>query len=285
MQQEEKKMKPANRNTFAGGLILCGVIILLAPAISQKVCDHRINSVVDTYIVTSEEKVKDGKSDVIFSEVDEYNKRLRLGKGTTGDEYLQLLSEDGNGMMGYIEIPAINVTVPVFHHNDEGMSRGAIHVLGSSLPVGGKGTHSVIAAHTGNENGKFFTDLSKLKIGDSFSITVLDRKLDYVVDQIKTVLPDDNHWLKISETDDYCTLLTCTPYGVNSHRLLVRGKHVEASEIGAESAAAYSYKKPDSKYVAVDAMGVILFLAVLLLWIIMIKTRGRKSELFKRTNK
>ncbi len=155
------------------------------------------------------------------------------------EDYAEQLNITGNGTMGYVNIPKIDVHLPIFHGTDSAtLERGIGHLLGSSLPVGGDTTHTVLTAHSGMANQKIFSDLPQLKIGDVFYLEVLGETLAYQVDQIKTVLPYDTTYLGIEEGQDYCTLITCTPFGVNTHRLLVRGSRIpyeEAEEIVAET--------------------------------------------------
>lgn len=139
-------------------------------------------------------------------------------------DYDDLLNATAEGVMAYLEIPAIDVLLPIYHGVDNGeLSKGIGHLPETSLPVGGESTHSVLAGHSGMSNARLLTDLPKLKEGDVFYIHVYGRTLTYTVDQIKTVLPTDTSDLTITPGEDYVTLVTCTPYGVNTHRLLVRG--------------------------------------------------------------
>lgn len=143
-------------------------------------------------------------------------------------EYEQLLNVGGTGIMGYIEIPSIKVSLPIYHGVDEAVLQIAVgHIAGSSLPVGGESTHCVVSGHRGLPSAKLFTNLDEMKEGDLFVIRVLDETLTYEVDQIRIVLPEDLSELEIEEGKDLCTLVTCTPYGINTHRLLVRGHRVE----------------------------------------------------------
>ena len=145
--------------------------------------------------------------------------------------YEDQLNLAGDGIMGYVEIPLIRVNLPIYHGTaSETLDVGIGHLLGSSLPVGGESTHSVLTAHSGMAGQKMFSDLDKLKIGDVFYLQVLDETLAYQVDQIKTVLPHDTTYLGILEGEDLCTLVTCTPFGVNTHRLLVRGTRIPYEE-------------------------------------------------------
>ena len=159
---------------------------------------------------------------------DSFSKEALL---SASDNYDSLLNLAGDGIMGYVEVPTIGVTLPIFHGtNNSTLERGVGHLLGSSLPVGGESTHSVLTAHSGMASQKMFSDLDRLKIGDIFFLDVLGEKLAYQVDQIKTVLPYDTTFLQTEIGNDLCTLVTCTPFGVNTHRLLVRGTRIEYEE-------------------------------------------------------
>ena len=159
---------------------------------------------------------------------DSFSKEALL---SASENYGSLLNLAGDGIMGYVEVPTIDVTLPIFHGtNNSTLERGVGHLLGSSLPVGGESTHSVLTAHSGMASQKMFSDLDRLKIGDIFFLDVLGEKLAYQVDQIKTVLPYDTTFLQTEMGNDLCTLVTCTPFGVNTHRLLVRGTRIEYEE-------------------------------------------------------
>ena len=143
------------------------------------------------------------------------------------EDYKNQLNVTGNGIMGYVNIPSLNIHLPIYHGTDsKTLEKGVGHLLGSSLPVGGDTTHSILTAHSGMANKKMFSDLPQLKIGDVFYLEVLGETLAYQVDQIKTVMPYDVTYLGIEEDRDLCTLVTCTPFGVNTHRLLVRGTRI-----------------------------------------------------------
>ena len=147
------------------------------------------------------------------------------------EDYEHQLNLAGDGTMGYVEIPLIQVNLPIYHGTDsDTLDVGIGHLLGSSLPVGGESTHSVLTAHSGMANQKMFSDLDKLELGDVFYLKVLDETLAYQVDLINTVLPHDTTFLGITEGEDFCTLVTCTPFGVNTHRLLVRGTRIPYEE-------------------------------------------------------
>ena len=211
-------------------LILAGVGLLLFPIIS----DHKNRSDASAVIVTynSEINQKDTEEkEKMLQDAREYN-RVMAGKGISvpGNaipSYADQLNVTDTGIMGYIEIEKIGVQLPIYHDVDSGVLQiGVGHMPTSSLPVGGEDTHSVLSSHRGLPTAKLFTDLDKMKIGDTFTITVADEVLIYEVDQIKTVLPEEMRDLNIIPGEDLCTLVTCTPYGVNSHRLLVRGSRI-----------------------------------------------------------
>lgn len=171
--------------------------------------------------------------DRIIGEAEEYNRKLaetgalwNLKKNQL-EEYNRMLSIDESGIMGYIDIPKINIRLPLYHGIDDRVLEVAIgHIAGTSLPVGGEGSHCVLSGHRGLPSARLFTDLDKVVEGDTWTLTVLDRTYTYECDQIRVVEPTDLSALVIEEGKDYCTLVTCTPYGVNSHRLLVRGHRI-----------------------------------------------------------
>ena len=172
----------------------------------------------------------------LFEEADAYNRALAtLDKPFVEHkkltDYPDILNVSGTGMMGYITVPKINQELPVYHGTSEGVLSIAVgHFEGSSLPVGGENTHSVVSAHRGLPTAVLFTHLDRLELGDTFYFKILDRTITYEVDQIRIVEPDDPSLLQVTEGKDYCTLLTCTPYGINTQRLLVRGHQVDASQ-------------------------------------------------------
>lgn len=190
---------------------------------------------------------------------------------SASEEYDSMLNLNGDGIMGYIEIPKINVHLPIYHGTgDSSLSKGVGHLLGSSLPVGGESTHSILSGHSGMASQKMFTDLEQLTAGDVFYLHVLDETLAYQVVEINTVLPYDTSLLGIAPGEDLCTLVTCTPYGVNTHRLLVRGSRIpyeEAEQLmeetASEEAAASTWEE---KYL----QGVILGIAAALVLILVI---------------
>lgn len=178
------------------------------------------------------ERMDSSDIEAIFEAAEEYNRKLSNGTDFSltdeeMDEYMSLLNITGSGIIGYVQIPNINVELPVYHTVEEDVLQTAVgHIPGTSLPVGGERTHAAISGHRGLPSAKLFTDLNKMSEGDVFMITILDRTFTYQVDQIRIVLPQETEELAIQPGRDYLTLVTCTPYGVNSHRMLVRGSRI-----------------------------------------------------------
>ena len=223
------------------GVFLLGLGILLYPSVSDY-----WNSMHQTRAIGAYEDTLSGMTQKDYSEyfaqADAYNAALSsLPTPLTGYEVLDTLEEvpkyrdvldvNGMGIMGYIDIDEIGVELPIYHGTDPSVLNVAVgHLEGTSLPVGGVGTHCVLSAHRGLPSARLFTDLDRLKVGDTFTLTVLNRLLTYQVDQVLIVEPDQVEALAIDPNEDYCTLVTCTPYGINTHRLLVRGRRVENAE-------------------------------------------------------
>ena len=211
---------------------LVGISILLYPAISNFWNSKRQTKAIVNYESVLEDLDEDDYT-AVFDEAHAYNKALYNLRDPLVDfdavkGYCDVLNVAGDEMIGYIEIDRIDVELPIYHGtSDSVLSRGVGHFQGSSLPVGGMNTHSILTAHRGLPSSKLFTDLDRVEIGDTFEIIVLDQIFTYQVDQIKVIYPTEIGDLYISEGEDYCTLITCTPYGINTHRLLVRGVRVE----------------------------------------------------------
>jgi sortase A len=182
-------------------------------------------------------------------------------------EYEQVLDPFGTGMMGHIEIPKIQVSLPIYHGTSDGVLQvGVGHLEGSSLPVGGEGTHAVLSGHRGLPSASLFTDLDKLEIGDHFIIQVLKETLTYEVDQIKVVEPEDLTKLTIEEGEDLCSLVTCTPYGINTHRLVVRGHRIPNEEDGEAAAEEIrSERKKPVILIGLALLAVIVFVGILVI--------------------
>ena len=219
-------------------VLLVGLSLLLYPTVADYWNSRHQSRAIASYVDTVTELDAD-RYEELLAEARAYNAGLLQDENRfLPDEkdmeyYNSLLNVSGNGIMGYVEIPDIDVTLPIYHGTSEEVLQTAIgHIEGSSLPVGGESTHCVISGHRGLPSARLFTDLDQITEGDIFQLHVLDETLTYEVDQISVVEPDDVSLLAIEEGDDLCTLVTCTPYGVNSHRLLVRGHRIETPEPG-----------------------------------------------------
>ena len=220
-------------------LFLAGLSLLLYPFVANEWNNYRQKRLISDFDQVVAERELAGEIDYLAEQeaAEGYNQSLlpsilpdafAKAKTAEGDStYMSCLNIAGNGVMGTVEIPKINIRLPIFHTTDEEvLETAAGHLEGSSLPVGGENTHAVISAHRGLPSAALFTDLDKLKETDHFLIHVLNDTLCYEVDQISVVKPEDTHALEVEEGQDLVTLLTCTPYGVNSHRMLVRGHRV-----------------------------------------------------------
>ena len=212
-----------------------GLSVLLYPSVSSFWNSKtQSEAIVDYEAMLEQYKPEDYTA--IFQAAEEYNRTLAqlndpLAEGSRLENYHEVLNLGGTGMMGYLTVPKIRQELPVYHGTSEGVLSVAVgHLQGTSLPVGGAGTHTVVSAHRGLPTAVLFTHLDRMEIGDTFYFTILDRTITYEVDQIRIVDPDDSSLLQIQEGKDYCTLLTCTPYGINTHRLLVRGHQIDASQ-------------------------------------------------------
>ncbi len=216
-------------------VFLVGLSVVLYPTVSDWVNRRNASRALVSYDETVN-ALSDADYEACFAAADDYNRRLAATenafyKPELVSGYEQTLDLSGTGIMGYITIQKIGVELPIYHGTGEGVLQVAAgHLQGSSLPVGGAGTHAVISAHRGLPSAKLFTNLDELEVGDTFTVTVLDRVLTYEVDLISIVLPNETDLLQPAPGKDYLTLMTCTPYGINTHRLLVRGHRVETVE-------------------------------------------------------
>lgn len=238
-EEEKEQHRIAMRKASLIGLLILGLLIFMYPAVSNRWNEYRCRNTIGEYessIATTDST----ELDAIWKNARAYNKKRTCNvivdafadeKQETATEYNAQLDPSGNGVMGYIDIPRIGQRLPIYHGtSDESLEKGCGHLEGSSLPVGGKSTHSVISGHRGLPSAKLFTDLDRISKGDHFNLHILDRVLAYKVDKIQVVLPEETEALQIEEGRDLVTLVTCTPYGVNSHRLLVRGHRVKYVE-------------------------------------------------------
>ena len=214
-------------------VLLAGLSLLLYPSVSDYYNSFHQTRAIASY-AEQVASLDNTTYDQFWADANAYNQSLRSRANpyVLPDEqkqtYLRLLDVSGQGIMGYIEIPEIDVSLPIYHGTDEGVLQVAVgHLEWTSLPVGGSSTHCVLSGHRGLPSAKLFTNLDKLSEGDTFLLRVLDEVLTYEVDQILIVEPQETEALKIVEGQDYCTLVTCTPYGINTHRLLVRGHRID----------------------------------------------------------
>ena len=259
-------------------VFLAGLGIVLYPYISDYVNSKHASRVMVSYDDTVKDIAPEDFSKY-FEVAEDYNERLRQNPNPFSEEsrtegYEEALNVDESGIMGYIEIPKISVKLPFYHGTSGAVLNEAVgHLEGSTLPIGGPSTHAVLSAHRGLPNAKLFTDIPELGEGDIFILNVLDRKMTYQVDQILTVLPTELDALKIEDGQDYVTLMTCTPYGINSHRLLVRGHRIEnlpEEEIKSipvvQVERELTTQEKIQKYIPFAVMGVaVLFLIALLM--------------------
>lgn len=226
---------------------LCALLFLIAlgitlyPLLSTWYNDKH-QSLIHTQYEAVIREADDTALKTARQEAEEYNTTITPGahiRESFSEEAISLAAEDyegllniaGDHIMGYIEIPKIDIQLPIYHGTDsDSLDIGVGHLLGSSLPVGGPGTHCALSAHSGVASQKLFSDLDNLEVGDVFYLDVLEERIAYQVDAVNTVLPHDSSLLAIEESKDYCTLITCTPYGINTHRLLVRGIRIPYQE-------------------------------------------------------
>jgi len=222
-------MKNKLPNLLLTAALFLGLSLLLYPTFSDWWNAFHQSRAIRSYAQTVE-KLDEDRFAALWEEAEAYNRSLgnreNLFVLTREEEerYRHLLNTEGNGIMGYVEIPSIDVVLPIYHGSEESVLQVAVgHLSWSSLPVGGAGTHCVLSGHRGLPSARLFTDLDKLQTGDSFSLHVLGEELTYTIREINVVEPHETESLMIAEGEDLCTLVTCTPYGINSHRLLVQG--------------------------------------------------------------
>lgn len=286
----ESLMKKKKRKKYIGFalLFLLGLSILLYPTFSDAWNQYRNAKLINTY-ETAVNDLPDKDYDRLWKEAKRYNREHTVntfvdafdekGDYILSDAYKKILDPDGEGLMGSIEIPKIQARIAIYHGiSDDVLEKGAGHVEGTSLPVGGKSTHAVLAAHRGLPSAKLFTDLDQMEIGDIFFLHILGKTLAYKVDQIKTVLPSETEDLDIIKGEDHVTLLTCTPYGVNTHRLLVRGTRTKYVENKTEINDTVPQKLAQADPKKIMEIGLVVF-AISVIWLlIVIRYRDRKKS-------
>lgn len=261
-------------------IFLVGLSLLLYPTISDYWNSLHQSRAIGSYIEDAA-ALEDDTYEQILADARSYNQAL-AGRAAhyeltaeEQEEYERMLNISESGVIGYIEIVKIDCRLPIYHGTDESvLQRGVGHLEGTSLPVGGESTHCVISGHRGLPSTNLFTDLDKLEAGDTFCLYVLDEVLTYEVDQIRIVEPQETEELKIVEGKDYCTLVTCTPYGINTHRLLVRGHRVE-NAAGTDSSRVTADAMQIEPTIVAPLLAVPILLVLLVGW--GIKTRGRRK--------
>ena len=274
-----------------GLLFLIGLSILLYPMVSDAWNRYRDSLLISDYSSSVSSDDNSEKIDSMWKAAQEYNEQIKqesvpdafsVRDGQTDSTYESLLNLNGDGMMGYVEIPVIDVSIPIYHYTtDESLEKGAGHLFGSSLPVGGKSTHCILSAHRGLPSAKLFTDLNLVEEGDVFYLHVLGKTLAYEVDQILTVLPEQTESLGITDGDDYVTLVTCTPYAVNTHRLLVRGirtKYVEEEVTKNDETIPQKLAVVDPKRVLAGGAAALVILILLIYLIVRRKDKKRRMK-------
>lgn len=257
-------------------MLAAGLSLLLYPAVSDWWNQRHQSRVVQTY-QENVDKMDQEEIEKTWEKAKKYNKEMTqtniygLNKAEE-KKYNSLLNIGGDGVMGFIDIPSIKCHLPIYHGTSDVVLQTAIgHIPGTSLPVGGKSSHCVVSGHRGLPSARLFTDIDKLKEGDVFTLTVLDKTLMYQVDQIRTVLPEDLSNLQITEGEDYVTLVTCTPYGINTHRLLVRGRRIaDNSRLNIPAEA----EKVDERIVAP-----LMAIPILLIIYIILRIRSRRNKI------
>lgn len=276
-------------------LFFAGLLCLNYPSLAMLYSQMHQGKVISDYS-QKVENVSDEESDNAWKAARKYNQKLaRQTVSSVVDaftqaaekedtEYKNLLNLSGDGIMGMLEIPKINVYLPIFHGTEETeLRRGVGHILGTSLPVGGTGTHVALAGHNGLASAELLTELDQLEEGDEFYLHVLNQHLAYEVDQILIVLPEEISNLNIDRKQDYVTLVTCTPYGINSHRLLVRGKRTtyQVAENETEQAKVQKYLYQwilEQKVLLISVAGILIWCIVCIIRSIKKRIRFRKCN-------
>lgn len=284
-----KKKKNFVWNIFFALVFLAGAGVFLYPTVSDMWNQYRNVRLVSRYdeAVTD---LSDNEYEKMWNEAKEYNAEHPVNSIVDAfgekDDYVltqpydQVLDPNGEGLMGSIEIPKINAKLAIYHGLSKTvLEKGVGHVEGTSLPVGGKSTHAVLAAHRGLPSAKLFTDLDQMKKGDIFILHILGKNLAYKVDQIRTVLPEETGELDIVEGEDHVTLVTCTPYGVNTHRLLVRGIRTKYAEGEIRNDETISHRLAVTDPRKVLAGGFAVLIVLILLIYLSVRYRDKKRRL------
>ena len=279
--QKKQRRGPSISTIVLVIILLVGVGILLYPSVSAWWTSMHATRAIASY-VTAVEDLSGQEREAMLEAAREYNSRLANGVNFTltdeqRAEYDSLLDITGTGIMGYVQITSIGVNLPVYHSVDEAVLQIAVgHIPGSSLPVGGERTHAILSGHRGLPSAKLFSDLDQMVEGDTFTLNIMDQTITYMVDQIRIVLPEETDELAITDGKDYCTLVTCTPYGINTHRMLVRGKRID-NIIGEVVVVSEAVRIPN--YIVAPAICIPLLFIILLIMLIYYRRLGpRKTE-------
>lgn len=260
------------RNIAFAVFFLIGLGITFYPMLSSRWNAYRESRLVSEYQKHIDSDAGSERYREMIEKAQAYNQTLdvpsvpdafSIRDGIQDKEYEALLNESGTGLIGTVEIPAININIPIYHYTtSDSLEKGAGHLLGSALPVGGESTHCVVSAHRGLPNQKLFTDLNLVKTGDVFYFHVLDQTFAYKVDQILTIEPAEVESLSVVYGKDYATLVTCTPYAVNTHRLLVRGYRIPYSDEEYEEVVQNVEQRTDTNYMMMQAVCVAVGIAI-----------------------
>lgn len=287
MKKKEKIRKAKRQGALSTILLtvilLAGLGVMLYPTVSDYWNSfHQTRAIANYDAVVAE--LDETDYEAIFAVAEEYNQKLRELNAPFSEYeelealYYSALDVAGNGIIGHVAIPKISVSLPIYHGTSDAVLNIAVgHLEGSSLPIGGEGRHSVLSAHRGLPSAKLFTDLDRLEKGDVFTITVLNQIFTYEVDQILIVEPTQMEALNVTGGNDHCTLLTCTPYGINSHRMLVRGHRIDNIEEEKMAVVAAEARKIPTYYV-IPAVGIpLLFVSLVIMLAVSGRRRRRKT--------
>ena len=290
------KESPVMRSKATGVIFalifLIGLSLLLYPGVSNYWNEQHQSKAVSDYVSTVA-KLDEADYSAYWQAAADFNRRIaagEIGYELTEEQeaaYNAALNVGDTGVIGYVDIPAAKITLPIYHGTEESVLQVAVgHLPWTSLPVGGAGTHCVISGHRGLPSARLFTDIDKLVVGDRFSLNILNETLTYEVDRILIVLPEEVDGLRAEQGQDYCTLLTCTPYGVNTHRLLVRGHRVEN-----DPTLLRVHVVSEAGQVSEILIAAVIFIAVIIFILIFYgaylrlkRSRNNKPDILKRVN-
>ena len=271
-------------------MIIVGIGFILYPLVSNQLNKMNYQKAIDNYNFTVTRQ-ENSYNERLIDKAIEYNRSLtslnvadvfQNPNEESSSEYLSILNVDNKGMMGYISIPKIDVRIPIYHGTSSDiLQKGVGHLEGSSIPVGGENTHAILSAHRGLPSSRLFTDLNQLEVKDTFYIYILDKVLAYQVDQVLVVEPSNTDSLQIVDGKDYVTLVTCTPYAINTHRLLVRGERIEYSVEAEESIVVDKKMSVSDIVLYVCLLFAILFIIGIIISIVRYQKKRKVIDNFK----